>query len=106
MEDGRVDCAGKVLESNMPHRLSMTWHVEWLEDFRHLPPGVVTYELQSLGKVTRLSVIEQHDETLPEKFKQGGRDGWPVILCGLKTLLETGSPLPAFDMSAIMPKTD
>ena len=30
---------------------------------------------------------------------EGGRRGWPVILSSLKTLLETGHPLPPFDMS-------
>jgi hypothetical protein len=28
------------------------------------------------------------------KYKEGGKHGWPMILAGLKTLLETGKPLP------------
>jgi len=100
MEDGRVDCQGKVLESDPPRRLSMTWHVEWMEEFRRLPPGVVTFQLDALGDVVRLTVMESHHESIDEKYKEGGRRGWPVILCGLKSLLETGRPLPPFDMSA------
>jgi hypothetical protein len=41
--------------------------------------------------------MESHDESISEKYREGG---WPVILCGLKSLLETGRPLPAFDFAA------
>jgi hypothetical protein len=44
--------------------------------------------------------MESHDESISEKYREGGRRGWPVILCGLKSLLETGRPLPAFDFTA------
>jgi uncharacterized protein YndB with AHSA1/START domain len=96
MEDGRVDSQGKVLEADRPRRLSVTWHVEWMEEFRALPEGIVTWQLDALGDVVRLTVFEAHDETLPEKYREGGRHGWPVILSGLKTLLETGRALPKF----------
>jgi hypothetical protein len=32
-------------------------------------------------------------------LRNSGRRDWAVILCRLKTLIETGRPLPAFDMS-------
>src|SRR6266404_2278729 len=48
MEDGRVDCQGRVLESNPPRRLSITWHVEWIEEFRRLPETIVTFQLDAL----------------------------------------------------------
>jgi uncharacterized protein YndB with AHSA1/START domain len=100
MDDGRVDCAGKVLASDRPRRLSLTWHVEWLEEFRGLPETIVTFAIDPLGEVVRLTVMESHHDSLDEKYKEGGRRGWPVILCGLKTLLETGRSLPNFDWSA------
>ena len=31
MEDGRIDSQGKVVESEPPRRLAVTWHVEWME---------------------------------------------------------------------------
>ncbi len=99
MDDGRIDCNGKVLESDPPRRLSLTWHVEWLEEFRKLPDAVVTFTLEPLGDVVRLTVMESHHESIPEKYKEGGRRGWPVILCGLKSLLETGRPLPKFEFT-------
>jgi len=83
MPDGRVDSQGRVVECDPPRRLSVTWRVEWLEEFRQLAAEVV-----------RLTLTESHPPSLDEKYAEGGRRGWPMILSGLKTLLETGKPLP------------
>ena len=97
MDDGRVDCNGKVLQSQKPNRLTITWHVEWVEEMRHLPDCIVTYQLDPLGEVTRLTMTESHPEPIDAKYLEGGRKGWPIILSGLKTLLESGKPMPKFD---------
>src|SRR4051812_36428512 len=55
MEDGRTDSQGKVLESEPPRKLSLTWHVEWIEEFRQLPGAKVTFEIDPLGDVARLT---------------------------------------------------
>jgi hypothetical protein len=52
----------------------------------------VRYEIE-LGDTVRLTTTEIHDEPIEEKYLEGGRQGWPMILSGLKTLLETGHPL-------------
>jgi len=96
MEDGRLDCHGIVLECDPPRWLAFTWKVDWIESMRALPESKVTFKLEPLGEVVRLTVSEHHDDTLDPKFHQGGRDGWPMILSGLKTLLETGHALPPF----------
>jgi uncharacterized protein YndB with AHSA1/START domain len=98
MEDGRIDTQGKVLACDPPRFLSVTWHVEWMEEFRRLPEAVVAFRIEPLGDLVRLTVSEYHDESLDPKYLEGGRQGWPLILSGLKTLLETGEPLPAFEM--------
>ena len=98
MEDGRIDTQGKVLVCDPPRFLSVTWHVEWMEEFRRLPEAVVVFRIEPLGDLVRLTVSEYHDESLDPKYLEGGRQGWPLILSGLKTLLETGEPLPAFQM--------
>jgi uncharacterized protein YndB with AHSA1/START domain len=58
----------------------------------------VTLELQAGagGAVTRLTLI--HDE-FPEgsAVHRACTTGWPQILSSLKTLLETGQPLPKFN---------
>ena len=98
MDDGRIDCNGRVLESDPPRRLALTWHVEWMEEMRRLPEAVVSFEIDGLGEVVRLTVSEFHPKGIDEKYIEGGRRGWPIILSGLKTLLETGHPLPNFQL--------
>jgi uncharacterized protein YndB with AHSA1/START domain len=97
MEDGTVDSQGRVLDYDKPRRLAVTWRVEWLPDFRDLPEGIVIFDLAPSGETVRLTVSEIHDPALPEKFKEGGRTGWPIILSGLKSLLETGR-VPKIEM--------
>ena len=38
-------------------------------------------------------MIESHPTPIPAYLLEGGRRGWPMILSGLKSLLETGKPL-------------
>jgi uncharacterized protein YndB with AHSA1/START domain len=111
MEDGRTDVFGNILECEPPRVLSFTWNVEWrdehakalgrpLDELRRLPESMVTFQIDALGEVVRLTMTESHQIELDEKMLEGGRRGWPVILSGLKSLLETGRALPAFNMSA------
>ena len=98
-EDGTLDVQGKVLEADPPRRLSVTWHVEWLEEFRHLPEVIVTYQIDDLGGLARLTMTESHPTPIDPKYYEGGRRGWPIIMSGLKSYLETGRALPPFDPS-------
>ncbi|HVB56774.1 MAG TPA: SRPBCC family protein [Candidatus Acidoferrales bacterium] len=110
MEDGRPDVYGKVLQCQPPRLLSFTWNVEWREDhathlgksldeLRRLPECSVTFQLDDLGEVVRLTMTESHQLDPDESLLEGGRRGWPVILSGLKSLLETGHALPPFSMN-------
>jgi uncharacterized protein YndB with AHSA1/START domain len=93
MEDGTVDVQGTVQISDPPRLLEVSWHVEWNEEARKLPYCRVRYEIEPMGSAVRLTMTEIHDEPIEEKYLEGGRQGWPMILSGLKTLLETGRPL-------------
>jgi uncharacterized protein YndB with AHSA1/START domain len=55
MKDGKVDSQGKVAECDPPRKLSFTWKVEWLEEYRHLPEALVTFIIEPAGEVTRLT---------------------------------------------------
>ncbi len=92
MEDGRVDSGGKVLECEPPRRLVLSWRCEWLEEYRQLPEAVVTFDIEPMEEAVRLTVT-QLTAPIEEKYLEGGRQGWPAILSGLKSLLETGKPL-------------
>jgi uncharacterized protein YndB with AHSA1/START domain len=98
MEDGRIDSQGTVLESDPPRRLCISWRVEWVEEYRNLPESKLTFQIDPLGEVVRLTVSEFHHPSIDEKHIEGGRRGWPVVLSSLKSLLETGRPLPPFKL--------
>jgi len=95
--DGTLDVEGKVVICDPPRKLAVTWRVMWIEEMRKLPECLVTYQIDDLGKVVRLTLTEAHQIDLDDKMLEGGRRGWPVILNNLKTLLETGHPMPEFD---------
>ena len=61
--------------------------------------GYVTYQLDNAGPgVTRLRMEQSHASPVAEQWLEMGRKGWAVILSSLKTLLETGKPLPPVQM--------
>ena len=93
MPDGRVDVKGRVAEWSPPHRLAVTWTVDWIEDMRDLPECLVTYEIAQAGESVRLTMTEAHQWDVPDDLLSGGRAGWPAILSSLKSVLETGKPL-------------
>ena len=95
-DDGRVDIQGRVLICDEPRLLSYTWRVMWLDEYRGLPEAIVTFQIDPLGEMIRLTMTEGHPTPIDEKYLEGGRRGWPLILSSLKSLLETGQPLPEF----------
>jgi len=97
LSDGKVNVSGKVIGYDPPRKLSVTWKVEWPEEFRKLPECVVTYEIAQAGEAVRLTMTESHSWNVPEAILSGGRTGWPAILSSLKSLLETGH-VPAIKM--------
>ena len=93
MPDGRVDVRGKVVTWDPPHRLALTWLVDWIEDMRDLPECLVSYDIAQAGDAVRLTMTEAHQWEVPDDLLSGGRAGWPAILSSLKSVLETGKPL-------------
>jgi uncharacterized protein YndB with AHSA1/START domain len=97
-----------ILEADPPHRLSYTWHSftpKWaalagLDEetagaWRAEPRSTVAYDLEERGSgVVRLTVT--HDGFAPgSRVLPAISEGWPAVLSSLKTLLETGAPLPS-----------
>jgi uncharacterized protein YndB with AHSA1/START domain len=93
MPDGRVDVQGEVLEADRPRRLKLSWTVMWNEAMARLPPTHITYDIEPSGETVKLTMTQANDIELEPQFLEGGRQGWPMILSGLKTLLETGEAL-------------
>jgi uncharacterized protein YndB with AHSA1/START domain len=92
MPDGRFDIKGKVIEWDPPRRLSLTWEVAF-EEFRELPESLVTYDIEPMGGSVKLTMTEAHRWDVTDAILAGGRQGWPLILSSLKSVLETGKPI-------------
>lgn len=84
--DGSEHISGEVFEYDPPKKLTVTWNVNWPD----LVAKLGTYESEQAGEAVRLTMSERHDRPLSDDILSGGRTGWPAILSGLKSLLETG----------------
>jgi uncharacterized protein YndB with AHSA1/START domain len=82
--------AGENLEVDPPHRLVQSFTALWSDEVKAEGPSRVTWEIEPVGDSCRLTVT--HDE-LREGANNQLYGGWPQILSGLKTLLETGKSL-------------
>ena len=88
---GVVDiAAGENLEVDPPHRLVQSFNALWSDEVKAAGPSRVTWEIRPVGDSCQLTVI--HDQ-LAEDAHPELYGGWPMILSGLKTLLETGEEL-------------
>jgi len=88
---GVVDIAsGENVEVDPPRRLVQTFQAHWSEDVETEGTSRVSWEIEPVGSSCRLQVT--HDQ-LGEGANNQLWGGWPMILSGLKTLLETGEQL-------------
>lgn len=81
---------GEVLEFDPPRRLVHTMTALWSDDVKGEGASRVTWEIEPVGDSCRLTVV--HDQ-LREGANEELYGGWPMILSGLKTWLETGELL-------------
>src|SRR5579859_8062485 len=91
--DGALHISGEVIECDPPRKLTVTFNVNWPDLIEKLGPTLVTYEIEQSGEAVKLTMSEAHDRPLSDDILSGGRQGWPAILSGLKSVLETGKPL-------------
>jgi uncharacterized protein YndB with AHSA1/START domain len=87
--DGPIS-EGENLEVDPPRRLVQSFTALWSEDVKREGTSRVTWEIEPVGDSCRLTVT--HDQ-LREDANDELYGGWPMILSGLKTLLETGELL-------------
>ena len=81
---------GENIEVDPPRRLVQSFTALWSDEVKDEGTSRVTWEIEPVEDSCRLVVT--HDE-----LRDGANDelygGWPMILSGLKTLLETGELL-------------
>lgn len=88
--DGFAIAEGENVEVEPPRRLVQTFRALWSDEVRSAGFSRVTWEISEVGDSCRLVVI--HDR-LPLDANPELYGGWPMVLSGLKTLLETGERL-------------
>ncbi|HEX6666635.1 MAG TPA: SRPBCC family protein [Solirubrobacterales bacterium] len=81
---------GENLEVDPPRRLVQSFTALWSEEVEREGTSRVTWEIEPVGSSCCLRVT--HDQ-LGAEANSELYGGWPMILCGLKTLLETGEQL-------------
>jgi len=84
---------GENLEVDPPRRLVQSFRALWSDDVKAEGTSRVTWEIEPVGDSCRLTVT--HDQ-LREGANNELYGGWPMILSGLKTLLETGASLTTY----------
>ncbi|MGW1994049.1 ArsR/SmtB family transcription factor [Embleya sp. NPDC001921] len=88
---GAVDVVGRVLETEPPTRLVVTFE-DTPDAEAPREPSVVTFLVEPHHDIVRLTVTH---ENLPNPAMLSGISrGWPAVLANLKSLLETGEVLP------------
>jgi uncharacterized protein YndB with AHSA1/START domain len=91
---GAVRLVGKVLEFDAPRRLVLTWAdpADAADPSAH---SRVTISLEPIEAMVKLTV--EHQGLVPgSDMYEGVVEGWPRVLSSLKSLLETGKPLPTW----------
>lgn len=81
---------GENLEVDPPRRLVQSYRALWSDDVKGEGTSRVTWAIEPVGDSCRLTVT--HDQ-LREGANAELYGGWPMVLSGLKTLLETGELL-------------
>ena len=96
-----------VIEAQPHERLAYSWHTvtpelaatldlsdSEREQLRAEPRSQVTFEIEPAGETVKLTVTHDGFEPASIMARLVGA-GWPIVLSSLKTLLETGDPLPS-----------
>jgi len=83
-----INMTGEVVEARAPSRLVISWFSPENTGNKS-EHSRVTFELEAIGEVVRLNVV--HDQlNAGSEMAKGISGGWPLVLSGLKSFLETG----------------
>ena len=91
-EDGEVALEGKVLAIEPGKRLVTTFLSVHDPEARKDRPSRVTWEIAPMGDVCKLTLVHDDFDGETKTYQIVGQ-GWNPVLSGLKTLIETGTPL-------------
>ena len=84
---GEMNLDGEIVEIDPPKKLVTTFRAQWAPAEAQVTR--VMYEIEQMGETCKLT-LTHYDAA---KAMAQAEVGWPLILAGLKTFLETGRPL-------------
>lgn len=92
--EGNDLVTGELIELDAPHRLVHGWRSLYDEKSASEPESRVTWVIEARdGDFSLLTVTHDRLEASPHTAEGVSGTGWMYVLSGLKTLLETGTPL-------------
>jgi len=87
-DNNAVRVEGKVLESNPPNRLMLSW----VAPSDIADSSTVIFEIEQVEDMVRLDVV--HGKFKPESvMAEKVSKGWPLVLSSMKSFLETGKAI-------------
>jgi uncharacterized protein YndB with AHSA1/START domain len=92
--DGRVADAGEIVEIDKPKRLVLKWRNQFRPELHEEGYARCVMEIEPAGELVKLTITHAIDKP-GSKLIGAVSIGWPKILSSLKSLLETGTALPA-----------
>ncbi len=92
-DDGTIAADGEILSIEHGANVEMTFHARWDPELEAEGPAREIWMVEEVGSLTKLTV-ELYDVAEGSKTLTDFVNGFPLIVSGLKTLLETGAPLP------------
>lgn len=84
-----IHAHGEVIAADRPNKLVLSWRRP--SDGPGVKESRATFLVEATFGAVRLTIT--HEDLDPE-MEKGVSSGWPAILSSLKTLLETGQPMP------------
>ena len=93
-KDGSLVADGEIISCEPEARLEMMFHARWDPELEAEGPVREVWIVADAGETTMLSV-EMHDVAIDSKTYSEFTGGFPFIVSGLKTLVETGKVMAA-----------
>jgi uncharacterized protein YndB with AHSA1/START domain len=97
--DGRIADTGEIVEIDKPKKIVIKWRNEFMPELKAEGWSQCTIELEQVADTVKLSILHEIGKD-DSKFIQAVSGGWPKIMSGLKSLLETGKSLGDFKTEA------
>jgi len=91
--DGALHISAELIECDQPHKLTVTFNVNWPALVEKPVPTLLTWHIEPSGEAVKLTLLQSHDRPISDDILSGGRQGWPAILSNLKSVLETGQAM-------------